>query len=336
MSKGGKVKKTPKYKGVTKSADLLSKRALEMGKQAFDIAVKAYESNADIVSATTDEFLQTMTEQFDAARGDRQSYEGTFKPLEEDLAREATDYASEGRKNYEAGRAAAGVQEEFNAAREASIRQLEGFGIDPSSTRLAALDLDFRLDAAAKSAVAQENARKQVEDTGRALRSEAIQVGQKTADRAITGAQSAANIGSQAVDANLNLTGTGMNAINGTSSFINAGAGAINSGTAARDSEYSNRIAEYKAEQEAKASSGIGAILGTAVGIGSKVANFAEGGRIDETLSPTAGIRKDDAVIKATAGEFVVPKDVVLWEGEKHFHSMINKAREGRQKAIAA
>jgi hypothetical protein len=36
----------------------------------------------------------------------------------------------------------------------------------------------------------------------------------------------------------------------------------------------------------------------------------------------------DDVNAKLTVGEFVVPKDVVVWVGQKGIHQMIEKARK--------
>lgn len=51
--------------------------------------------------------------------------------------------------------------------------------------------------------------------------------------------------------------------------------------------------------------------------------------------SPSGGQAIDDVPAQLTAGEFVIPKDVVQWEGEKTFYGAIDKARKGRQQAIS-
>jgi hypothetical protein len=56
------------------------------------------------------------------------------------------------------------------------------------------------------------------------------------------------------------------------------------------------------------------------------------GGFVPPQMSPSQGQTDDDVDAKLTAGEFVMPKDVVNWEGQKKFVGMIDNAR--KQKAI--
>jgi hypothetical protein len=59
------------------------------------------------------------------------------------------------------------------------------------------------------------------------------------------------------------------------------------------------------------------------------------GGAIPVGASPSAGGAIDDVPARLTAGEFVIPKDVASWFGEKHFQGMIQKGREDKAKAQA-
>lgn len=56
------------------------------------------------------------------------------------------------------------------------------------------------------------------------------------------------------------------------------------------------------------------------------------GGFVGIHQSPSGGQAEDDVDAKLTVGEFVIPKDVVNWEGQKRFVGMIDNAR--RQKAV--
>jgi hypothetical protein len=59
------------------------------------------------------------------------------------------------------------------------------------------------------------------------------------------------------------------------------------------------------------------------------------GGAVPAAASPTAGRATDDVPAALTVGEFVVPKDVVAWQGEKKMHDMIIKSREERSELKA-
>lgn len=44
--------------------------------------------------------------------------------------------------------------------------------------------------------------------------------------------------------------------------------------------------------------------------------------------SPTGGAETDDVVARVNVGEFVMPKDVTAWFGEKFMQNLIEKARK--------
>ena len=52
------------------------------------------------------------------------------------------------------------------------------------------------------------------------------------------------------------------------------------------------------------------------------------GGTVPHHLSPSGGQQEDDVDAKLTAGEFVVPKDVAMWTGQKSLVTQIDKARQ--------
>jgi hypothetical protein len=113
--------------------------------------------------------------------------------------------------------------------------------------------------------------------------------------------------------------------------------------------DYTNQLGEFKAEQSA--SSGIGSLLGGVAGLagaylggpaGGAAAKgiteklfSAEGGAIPMSASPTSGQATDDVPAQLTAGEFVMPKDVTSWYGEKFFQDLILKAQNAKAKAGA-
>jgi hypothetical protein len=105
-------------------------------------------------------------------------------------------------------------------------------------------------------------------------------------------------------------------------------------------------MAQYKAKQEA--SSGIGSLLGAGMGLlgaSSNVAGatglgmlglaLADGGAVPDTASPSAGRGIDDVPARLTAGEFVIPKDVLSWKGEEFFQKLIEGSRKSKPSAPA-
>ena len=144
---------------------------------------------------------------------------------------------------------------------------------------------------------------------------------------AVGGANQTAGTGSSMMTAPSAYTGQGISAIGGWGNTVNQG--------------YQNQLDSYKANQAS--SSGAGALLGAAAGIGAKMYGFAEGGAVPPqdggaipmSASPSGGAQTDDIPARLNAGEFILPKDVVSWIGEKQLQTTIMKARQEKEKAVA-
>lgn len=121
--------------------------------------------------------LPQMQEAFRQAQMDRQRYEETYLPIEQNLIKEFEEYDSPERREQESARMQADVAAQFDSQRENALQRLEGYGIDPSQTRSLAMDRGVRAQQAAMQAMAGNQGRQQVEQMGRALRGEAINIG---------------------------------------------------------------------------------------------------------------------------------------------------------------
>jgi len=340
VGKKSDAPKPPNYKPLIEASKESAKMAYDLAKEQQAWAEKTYYENKDVSDIVVDKALGALDRQeADAARA-RDRYQQLFEPLEEQLAYDADTYASPERQEFEAGKAEADVAAQFEQARKTAAERLEGYGVDPSQTRQGALDLGTRIAEAAAQASAGNQSRQNTEAVGRQLRSEAINVGRgypgqiaaSTAGAGASGNQ-AANTGLATTASGAQTMGTGMgwqglgnNAIAGWGNILNAG--------------YQNQMAQYNADQQS--SSGFGGLLGNV--IGSFLPGFAEGGAIPEEegtylpeeMSPSGGAIPDDipaeieggGPAQLNAGEFIVPKDVVKWLGEKGMQNFILKARK--------
>ena len=244
-------------------------------------------------------------------------------------------------QEYQAGRAEADVAAQFEQARQSAQERLESYGVDPSQTRQGALDLGTRIAEAAAQSSAGNQTRQAVKDRGMALRSEAINVGRGYPAQIGAEEAGASASGNQAVNTGLATTASGAQTMGTGQGWQGLGNQAIQGWGNILNAGFNNQLDSWKAEQEA--SSGWGDILGTALGYGTKFMGFAEGGAIPddgmmlpEEMSPSGGAIPDDipaeidngAPAKLNAGEFVMPKDVVQWVGEKGMQQFILKARK--------
>jgi hypothetical protein len=186
------------------------------------------------------------------------------------------------------------------------------------------------------------------------------------ATQASTGAlaadTAAANITGAAGDLTNKTLATDTNAMGAAAPYLNPAVGGVNATTAAQKADYDNKMAQFKAESTN--TSGLGALVGTALPIAAKavatggaslpfdmagtaakgmgdtefeanIIGAAEGGAIPMSASPTQGAKTDDVKAMLNAGEFIIPKDITSWYGEKFFQNLIAKAQNEKGKAQA-
>lgn len=342
----------------------LSAEQLQFAREAFGVqnaqADRAYGLQGDALNwakttqaqndATNkqiiDKQMAVQDESLANARDAQNRYKTVYQPLEDQAVREAMTYGSEANKSKYAGQAMAGVAQNFDAQRIAAAQNLESFGVDPSSTRYAALDAGIRVQQAASQAGAGNAARDQVEAQARQMQANAINVGRglpsdiNAGNQTSIGAGSAAgNLGIGGLNAGAGAMGTGVQygalgsqqaglgigALNAGTGAVNAGTGAVSAWGNTLNQGYGNQMSAFNANQNS--SSGFGSILGTVAGI----AGFSEGGAVPAEISPSRGKAVDDVAAALTPGEFVVPRDVVQWKGEEFFQKLAAKSREDRQ-----
>lgn len=345
---GGKAKAPapPDYSGLVAASEKAADYSFQLGKEQLAWAKEQYANDSQIVERVVNAALERQQLNDEAALSDRERYEKRFQPLEDQLIRDAKDFASPERQELEAGRAAATVAENFDAQRRAAAQNLEAYGVDPTSTRFAALDMGSRVAQAAAQAGASNQARTQTEMMGRAMRSEAINVGRGYPGQ-IAGTYGTA-LQSGAAGANTALAGTasGASTMGTGTQWTGMGMSGLGQAGNLMNMGYNNQLnaAQFNAQQ----SSGIGALLGAGLGAigqagglaaffedGGAVPDVTSGGNVPMEASPSRGAAIDDVDAKLNAGEFVVPKDVVSWKGEEFFQKLIEGSRKSRQTAPA-
>lgn len=336
---GGKAKAPPPpdYSGVAAASQRSAELSFQLGQEQLAWAKEQYAKDSEIVKQVVDAAMERQGFNDAAALADRQRYERIYQPLEDQAVRDAQDYASPERQEQEAGRAAATVAQQFDSARQAAARNLEAYGVDPSSTRFAALDLGSRVQQAAAQAGAANQTRTQTEAMGRALRSEAINVGRGYPGQVAGTYGTALQSGNSAVNSTLAGTATGGSTMGTAPQYMSAGNQAIGTWGNTLNMGYNNALAA--ADFNSRQSSGIGGLLGAGLGAignaGGLAAFFEDGGAVPEEASPSRGAAIDDVDAKLNAGEFVMPEDVVSWKGEEFFQKLIEGSRKARLQAPA-
>lgn len=326
----------PDYSALAAASEKSAQYAYELGKEQLAWAKSVYADNKDVSDSVIDAALGRLDREDLNAQADRARYEEIYQPLEEQLAYEAQDYSSPDRMESAAGKAEADVAQQFEQARQTAQQKLEQFGVDPSQTRAGALDLQSRVAEAAAQASAGNQARTQTESVGRALRSEAINVGRGYPGQIAAQYGTAMNSGNQGVNSGLATTASGAQTMGTAPQWQGLGNQAVGTWGNVLNQGFQNQLDSYKAEQAN--SSGIGSALGLVGGLATKFLGFAgggavppptegEGGPVPITASPSAGAATDDVAARLNAGEFIIPKDIVSFKGEQFFQNLIQKTR---------
>lgn len=281
----------------------------EIAKYSRDMAPKVYQWGMD---------------QFDRQQGNIDA-----------LMRNALSYASPQRIRSNMGMAEAGVQQGAEAGRQSAIRDLQSFGIDPSSGRYAALDTANRVMAGASAAGAGNQQRMADIAQGNAMQNQALAAGAQNIQTGY-GAAGAAN----------QLLGTAASLkyapLGNVSAGTSASTGQSTSTGDAQSTGSSSGWSSGQAYDPAAASKTGGNYLQTVLqpGWGEARHDMQEGGAVaddattggfvSQELSPSNGNQVDDVQANLNAGEFVVPKDVTAWLGQGHFYKLMAQARKAR------
>lgn len=341
MGGKGSAPPPPDYTPVANASKESAEIAAQVSREQLAWAKQQYSQDKAVTDKVVGKFLDTQDANSANAAADRARYEKIYQPLEDKLADEAESYASEGRKDLEIGRSQAAVGQQFDAARDAATRNLESYGVDPTSTRYAALDLSSRTQEAAAKAAAGNQATQMVDATGRALRSEAINVGRGYPGQIAQTYNTALAAGTGAVNSGLATTASGANTMGTGAQYMGLQNQAIGNWGNMLSQGYNAQMQQYNANQQG--SSGWGTALGIAGAAamkfmaegGSTEDGQTPGGAIPMDASPTGGQTVDDVPARLTVGEFVVPKDVASWKGEEYFQKLIEQSRKAKEQAVA-
>ena len=170
---GNKAPPPPDYSGIAAAQQRAAELAAETSAAQLEWAKEQYAKDYALTSQVVNSQIEAQNRLLDWADEDRAFYNKVFRPLEERYAQDAATWDSPERMRSEAGKAAGMVTRQYDQAREAAARNLEGYGVDPTSTRYAALDIGARTAGAAAAAAAGNQAITNTRPEGIAMRKSA-------------------------------------------------------------------------------------------------------------------------------------------------------------------
>ena len=210
--------------------------------------------------------LPAMEEAFGWAAEQRDRFDEYVIPQMQSLFSEAETYASKEEEMRQRASAVQDVKSATEAQREAQLRRLESYGIDPSETRYQALDKQAAVAEGAAAALAANQAGERTKEIGRTLGSEAIDVGSRFLDDANINTQLGSQVGGQALSGASTATAAGTAAAQGAIPYAAGSRQALDTGAGIVDTSYGRQIdyadARNRAsQQDFNMYSGIGAGL---------------------------------------------------------------------------
>lgn len=329
----------------------------QLGEDQLNWAQTQWNQEQPLISEVTNADAAGQNQANTFAGQQQNLFNTTFEPLEQQYAKAASTYDSPSQEAVNAGAAEANVSTSMEAQRNAAQTQLESFGVDPTSTRYAALDYGTRAMQGAAMAGAGTTAIQQTKLQGLGLENSAIQTGEGLANSTAGLLNAGTGAGGTAASSTEGNLTAGSNAMTGSTAFTNAGTNAMNTDVNAVNGF--NTAQEQGFATSQAGATGMGSALGgifgalmpsngiaglasmaalrrggpvqrTALALGgpSQPTGQTPGGAVPITASPTLGKASDDVPANLTAGEFVMPKDVVDWKGQEYFAKQIDGARK--------
>ncbi len=355
------VPAAPDYSPIINAQTNLANSAIKNGTDMMKWAKEQFANNRNLADMVTQGLIRTRDTAMDASDDARSSSDDLLGIGEERLKDNLDKYTDPTRRAANMGAAQAQVAQNFDAARDNATRELEGFGINPASTRFAALDLGARTQQAAAMASAG-NVASRTDDALADQAADKLITQGNTRDAAANTAAGIANqagMGASGVD--LATTASGANTMGTNLAWTGAAGNALQGAAGTTNQQYTNQADQFKNEKSN--SSGIGSLIGGIAGLGKDTlggsmlssiggslmmaleeggaipavgpGGVPEGGAIPVGASPSRGAVTDDIPAKVNAGEFIVPKDVAAWKGEEFFQKLIMQSRKMKEEAPA-
>ena len=150
---------------------------LKFAQEQFGVANERQKEQDKIANEVTQQQLDASKQAQGWATADRNRYENTFIPLQNEFIDQANNWDSPERQQQMASEAKADVLTNASQQRGATQRQMAGMGVNPTSGRYAGVDRAGENATALAAAGAQNNARNTVRNQAMSLKGDAINLG---------------------------------------------------------------------------------------------------------------------------------------------------------------
>jgi hypothetical protein len=277
-----------------------------------------------------DRYFESQDKQEAFADKQNSYYESTYKPIEQQVARDAMGYDSAENIAKRSGIAGANVEQNYSAAQQENARNLSRYGLNPNSSAFALTNERLMRDKALAKAGAETGAAFDTMDRGIALRAGAANFGRNMPNTASNYYTNANNAGAGAMNTSTQMNNTALN----NASVMGQGFSTAMNGNQSSGnlllSQFGAQMQGYQADQSAKSGmyQGIGTLVGMGLTKGGAFAAMADGGKIHQGPGKVRGIGGpvDDKIpAMLSNGEYVIPADVVEAKGVEFFDRLKDK-----------
>lgn len=203
----------------------LAQQIANVAQQQMGWATGVYAQTSNMTDQNVQQYLSLANQGTGLAGNALNQYENTFAPLQSQYAANAQSYASAPRMAEEMGAAESRAMQAGQQAQANSERQLQSYGVDPSSGRYQDLIRASNTADAASAAAAGEVARRNVEQTGNQRQLNAVEIGQQLPGQAVNALNAAYQGVSGAENAVLGNANTGANLMSLADKYYNTAMG---------------------------------------------------------------------------------------------------------------
>lgn len=249
----------------------LGREWMGFAREQFEAGNVRLDKTDALTQRVIDQQLATQEQANNNAQEDRARTKNVFEPLQDRFVEEASNFDTPEKQAEAAALAKADVQNAATQQQAINERTMASMGVNPNSGRFQGAQRMATLGTSIASAGAQNNARTMVQDKGRALRADAVNIGNGLPSSTAASYGLGLNAGNSAVGVNA----TAANQFYQNNDVMNKGFGGAMQGNASAggilNSQYGTSVsAKSVSNQNSQANaaglmSGIGAVAGIAV-----------------------------------------------------------------------
>jgi hypothetical protein len=201
----------PDYTPMAAASEESARLGAELGREQLAENRRQYDMNMAVAQPVIAAQIQQMKDTGEQAKEYYDYSQKTFRPIEESLAADATEFSTDAAKEQFARSATADLEQAQTNSLAQNNRNLAAMGINPNSAKFAAVNRQQSTMDAAARAGATTSARERADSLGWAKRMDVTGLGRGLAGAANASYGMATNSGNSAVGAQNGTSGQFMN-----------------------------------------------------------------------------------------------------------------------------